>query len=238
MKPASEEFEASYLNGGLAALSLASGCTDVLSFLKLGNLFTSAMTGNTALLAIELAQGKLLGASRGLTALLGFSLGVALAARLNAAWQARLDGRRRFRRLLMLELVFLTAAAALWYTSPDPVQGIAVYTVILLSALSMGIQAVAAGSVVSGINTIVFTSLLVRAVMSITAALSSPREGSRRLAQIRPHLAAFAAYGCGAFLAAILISHHFRALIWMPAAAVVFALGLAELASRLERSKR
>ena len=42
----------------LVFLSLASGCTDVLSFLKLGNVFTSAMTGNTALLAIALGQGQ------------------------------------------------------------------------------------------------------------------------------------------------------------------------------------
>jgi Protein of unknown function (DUF1275) len=36
---------------GLAWLSFASGCTDVLSFLELGDVFTSAMIGNTALLA-------------------------------------------------------------------------------------------------------------------------------------------------------------------------------------------
>src|SRR5437660_11648422 len=64
---------------GLALLSFASGATDVLAFIKLGHLFTSAMTGNTALLAIALGQGHVAAAGRSLTALLGFALGLALA---------------------------------------------------------------------------------------------------------------------------------------------------------------
>jgi Protein of unknown function (DUF1275) len=47
-----------YDNLGLASLSLASGCIDVLSFLKPGDVFTSAMTGNAALLAIAIGQGS------------------------------------------------------------------------------------------------------------------------------------------------------------------------------------
>jgi uncharacterized membrane protein YoaK (UPF0700 family) len=59
MKP-TENSCAAYGRLGLASLSFASGCTDVLTFLKLGNVFTSAMTGNTALLAIELGREILL----------------------------------------------------------------------------------------------------------------------------------------------------------------------------------
>ncbi len=135
----SEESHAGYENLGLAWLSLAAGCTDVLSFLKLGDLFTSAMTGNTALLAIAIGRGQVLAASRSLTALLGFTLGVALATVVYASWHAQQDARRGLRRLLLLELVFLGGCAALWSASPDPVQGGALYAVIVLSALSMGI---------------------------------------------------------------------------------------------------
>ncbi len=56
MKLASEESHAGYKNLGLTWLSLGSGCTDVLSFLKLGDVFTSPMTGNTALLAIAIGR--------------------------------------------------------------------------------------------------------------------------------------------------------------------------------------
>src|ERR671918_41811 len=68
----------------LVFLSLASGCTDVLSFLRLGNVFTSAMTGNTALLAIALGQGQLFAAMRSLMALIGFIIGIAVATALSA----------------------------------------------------------------------------------------------------------------------------------------------------------
>ena len=142
-----------------------------------------------------------------------------------------------FSRLLLLEFVFLTCCAALWSVSADPVEGGTVYAVILLSALSMGIQTVAAGSISSGINTIVFTSALVRIVMSITGALSRAEEESQLLAAIGGHLQAFASYGCGALVAATLVWHLPKALIWVPGAAVLLALGASELAGKLQRSK-
>jgi uncharacterized membrane protein YoaK (UPF0700 family) len=226
-------------NLGLASLSLASGCTDVLSFLELGNLFTSAMTGNTALLAVAIGGGQVLAASRALTALVGFGLGVALATAIEAAWPVPPDPRRGLSRLLLLELFFLIGCAALWSTSPDPILGGALYAVILLSALSMGIQAVGARRInASGINTIVFTSALVRILMSATDALARPASGSASLASIRPHLGTFAAYGCGALLTGTLVAQHLEALIWVPVSAVVLALGFAELSRKLERSPR
>ena len=42
----------------LACLSLVSGCVDVLSFVELRDLFASAMTGNTALLAVAISRGE------------------------------------------------------------------------------------------------------------------------------------------------------------------------------------
>jgi uncharacterized membrane protein YoaK (UPF0700 family) len=42
----------------LALLAFASGTTDVLSFLALSGVFTSAMTGNTALLGLAAGQGQ------------------------------------------------------------------------------------------------------------------------------------------------------------------------------------
>ena len=42
---------------GLALLGFASGCMDALAFFNLGEVFPSAMTGNTALLGLALGQG-------------------------------------------------------------------------------------------------------------------------------------------------------------------------------------
>ena len=53
---ASEESHASYGGVNLAWLSLASGCIDVLSFIELKDLFASAMTGNSALLALAMSK--------------------------------------------------------------------------------------------------------------------------------------------------------------------------------------
>jgi uncharacterized membrane protein YoaK (UPF0700 family) len=75
--PQSDRFSSTDL--GLALLGLASGSTDVMAFLTLGNIFTSAMTGNTALLAIWFGQGRLLSALLSFLALVGFMFGVTVA---------------------------------------------------------------------------------------------------------------------------------------------------------------
>src|SRR5215470_14679194 len=69
---------------GLALLALASGSTDVMAFLTLGDIFTSAMTGNVAFLAIAIGQGQLHSALLTSLALLGFIGGVAAATALYA----------------------------------------------------------------------------------------------------------------------------------------------------------
>jgi hypothetical protein len=129
---------------GLASLSLASGCMDVLSFLKLGYVFTSAMTGNTALLAIAIGHGRLLAAFRSLCALLGFALGVVLATLLYAPWNAEQRARGALTRILLVELVFLGGCATLWSACVEPIPPTVLYAVIALAALSMGMQAVGA----------------------------------------------------------------------------------------------
>jgi uncharacterized membrane protein YoaK (UPF0700 family) len=224
---------------GLAWLSLASGCTDVLSFLKLGDLFASAMTGNSALLAIALARGEMLPASRSLTALVGFMLGASLATAMRLRGREQQNATRRLWSLLLMEVVLLGACAALWSASPDPIQGEALYSVILLLAMSMGVQGVAARHVnVSGISTVVFTSVRISMAMSTTARLvgranpSAPADGARQ------HVSTFAAYLVGAALAAVMVSHALGWLVWVPMAAVLFALFSWELPDRRRRRAR
>ncbi len=222
---------------GLACLSLASGCIDVLSFLKLGDLFASAMTGNTALLAIALARGEMLPASRSLTALLGFMLGASLATLMHVPGRAQQNTPRRLRTLLLLEIVLLGGCAALWSVSPDPIQGAALYSVILLSAVSMGIQGVAARQInVSGISTIVFTSVLISMVMSITAKLADHDNPSGLPPSTKAHIGTFAAYLGGAALAAIMVSRQLGWLVWIPMAAVLLSLCCLEFPYQRQRS--
>ena len=224
---------------GLAWLSLASGCTDVLSFLKLGDLFASAMTGNSALLAIALARGEMLPASRSLTALVGFMLGASLATAMRLVGRERQNATRSLRSLLLMEIVLLAGCAALWSASPDPIQGEALYCVVLLLAVSMGVQGVAARHVnVSGISTVVFTSVLISMAMSITTRLVGRANPSAPAAETRQPVSTFAAYLVGAALAAVMVSHALGWLLWVPMAAVLFALFCWELPDRRQRGAR
>lgn len=237
--PAAGTKLAVYADLGLGLLSAGAGCTDVLAFLKLGGLFTSAMTGNTALLAIALGSGHLLAATRSLSAFLAFSLGVMLATAIAALSRQGEENRRRvLRRLLSLEFVLLVCCAGLWSANSESVQGGLLYTIIALSALSMGVQAVAARtSNASGINTIVFTTNLVNILMSATHALARLPAAGKQPARAGSHLHAFVAYAGGAVLAAFLVLHWTEVAIWIPVAAVPLALGCFELAGRLAALK-
>jgi uncharacterized membrane protein YoaK (UPF0700 family) len=85
---------------------------------------------------------------------------------------------------------------------------------------------------VSGISSVVFTSVLISMAMAITIRLvgaanpSAPASGTRR------HVSTFAAYLVGAALAAVMVSHALGWLLWVPMAAVLLALFCWELPYR------
>jgi uncharacterized membrane protein YoaK (UPF0700 family) len=134
---------------------------------------------------------------------------------------------------LPLELTFLISCTTLWSFTPHSVHGVLRYAIIALSALSMGIQAIAArASNSSGINTIVFTTNLVNILITATRALAHLQPQGNWSARSTYHAQAFVAYGAGAVLAAFLLHHGF--VIWIPAAAVLLAFGSFELARGVE----
>jgi uncharacterized membrane protein YoaK (UPF0700 family) len=231
-----EEKLSRYDDLGLVLLSGGAGCADVLAFLKLGDLFTSAMTGNTALLAIAVGRGHLLAASRSFCALAGFALGIVLATAITSPGHGqREDRRRNLRRLLPLELIFLVSCTTLWSLTSHSVHGVLRYAIIALSALSMGIQAIAArASNSSGINTIVFTTNFVNILVIATRALAHLQPQWNSLARSTYLAQAFVAYGAGAVLAAFLVNRGYGFAIWIPIAAVLLAFGSFELARGLE----
>ena len=59
------------------ALTFASGATDVASFTRLGDVFTSVMTGNIVLLGLAVARESLTLASHTLVSICGYITGVA-----------------------------------------------------------------------------------------------------------------------------------------------------------------
>ena len=204
----------------LLCLSFAAGATDVLSFLGFGGVFTSAMTGNTALLVIAIGRGHALAAAHSLTALFGFVLG-ALMGQVLVPPDERAATREAVRRLLIVELGAVTACAALW-TATERTADAVLYPVILLSAIGMGVQGVAARLANSAaINTIVFTSVLIRIVTALADRLMARPQS--RAAPIAPHLECFAAYALGGLLAGVLSLADATALAWLPVLAVIAA---------------
>jgi uncharacterized membrane protein YoaK (UPF0700 family) len=221
-----------YEEVSLASLSFGSGCIDVLSFLGLGGVFTSAMTGNTALLAIAAGQGRGQAAYRSLCSLLGFSLGVMLATLLSPPRSTYQATWRSVTRILMFELVVIGGCALLWTHSPRPLEGNALYSIIALASVSMGIQAVGARSITStGISSVVFTTGLVQIVMAATRRIVG-RGSVVHAPSAHGHLLTFAVYGFGALVTALLIARYLGVLIWSPVVTVLVALGACVLAGQ------
>jgi uncharacterized membrane protein YoaK (UPF0700 family) len=229
--PDHKTFEAT--DPALALLALASGSTDVMAFLNLGNTFTSAMTGNMALLAIAVGQGRLISALLSFLALFGFVFGVALATVIYDPRRA--PERRVLRPLFALEIACLGGFVAASYFVDRSAESFGLDILILLSAIAMGIQGVIARHInAPGINTIVFTSTLVAIIVSITGALTKPAVHlPLRINTVR-QIGIFLAYGLGGLCAAFVVWRVVGVVQWLPLVAVIGAVACCELA-RLER---
>ena len=90
---------------GLALLGFASGSMDALAFFNLGEVFPSAMTGNTALLGLALGQGHVIAASRPFVAFAGFLAGAIAAAASVDLWLNKLPKPRAVCWLLAADLL-------------------------------------------------------------------------------------------------------------------------------------
>jgi uncharacterized membrane protein YoaK (UPF0700 family) len=220
---------------GLALLGMASGSTDVMAFLTLGNIFTSAMTGNMALLAIAVGQAQLVSALLSFLALLGFVFGVVIATAIYDP--GKTSARTVLRPLFVLEIACLGAFSAGWYFVDHSVESFGLDLLILLSATAMGVQGVAARHInAPGINTIVFTSTLVTIVMSVTGALARPSLHPPVRINTARQIGIFLAYALGGLLAAILIWHGAGIIPWVPLLTVAGAVGCFELMERAAAS--
>ncbi len=156
----------------VGALAFAAGSADAFAFHRFHDVFTSAMTGNTALLGIALGHGHLIAASRSLAALAGFSAGATLGTFL-ADLGTKASGAARLRRLLVLELLLLLLVALGWALAPHPLFHAPLYGLILIGAMAMGLQSVAARTIdLPGIPTVVFTTTLTMIMMGLTRAVT------------------------------------------------------------------
>ena len=219
------------LSFAVALLSFTAGMIDGASFLSLGHVFTSAMSGNTIVFGLAVGGGDLLAGTRSLTAFAGFVAGLVVGSLIAEA----LPPKPRVLVMLTLETIVLTAFGALWISVGSTEPAI-VYVLIGMSALAMGLQANAARSLhVLGVNTVVFTSTL----GSIVQGLVGRGAADEAVPPVARPTAAFTFYLAGALL--IGVAHHAAPLglsmartSALPAVAVIFALGALALRSKAD----
>lgn len=204
----------------LGLLACAASATDVIAFLRLHQVFTSAMTGNTALLGMALGQGRLTAALLSLLALAGYIAGAAL-----AALVLRHDAHHELRDILGLEALVLLGITLLWWSRGFPASGPLLQLSVAASALAMGLQSVAARKIpVDGVPTVVFTSTLTSLVMTFMQVGVRGRPGS--LFPARRQALAFGIYAGAAVLTGALLHWRDPVAAAVPLCAVLAALGL------------
>lgn len=230
----------------LLLMSFVSGWMDILSYRQLGEVFTSAMTGNAALLGWELGRGDFPATIRNLAALAGFLVGVGLGETILRRRRTEPGWSRVVTWVVLVEEGLLVGFAALWHFGAGASSDRLRYGLIVLSALAMGTQSAAARSVgVPGVTTTYFTgtltSIVARALGGAPACAPAPS-----LSGIRWPSFAFLAYIGGAAVAgllqrtpgALLTAAPAIGLPALPAAVVALVLLLAFLDHRIRRGQR
>jgi uncharacterized membrane protein YoaK (UPF0700 family) len=206
----------------LTSLSLAAGCVDAVGYLGLGQVFVANMTGNTVLLGLAIGQANVRGVLHAGTALAGFVLGVAAGAAIVERDPERTSWTPTVTAALGLECVILVAFAAGWLLDGSEPSSVAVYLLIALAALAMGVQSAAVRRLqVADVSTTyitgTLTSLTARTVRWLRSA--SPERAEDRIILTEPSerglpLTAdvWLAYGVGAIIGGA------AELLWEPAA--------------------
>ncbi|MBX8636301.1 MAG: DUF1275 family protein [Thermoplasmata archaeon] len=154
----------------LYALTFVAGSMDAISFIGLGQVFTANMTGNTVLMAIAVGSGKFLAASRSVVALLGFAAGAMLAGRMVDPGRHKILWSKSVTRVLFVEFAIAVVFALAWFFNHGSDNQLDIQGLIVLSALSMGLQSGAARRLsVSGVSTVVVTSMLTSLMAELAA---------------------------------------------------------------------
>ena len=214
----------------LLGLTGAAGALDVLSFVHLGKVFTSFMSGNVLFLGLGAggADGGLV--IRAAVALAAFVAGAAGGARIVGTHLAP-GARGRERAALAVESALLVAFAGLWLAVGTPDHDPVVRTLLLaLAAGAMGIQ----GALVLALK----IPNVLTVALTATVAYLGQRAGTRSLAKPRdPELpstgllvAFVVTYVTCAFVVAVLPSS--PALSLAPLAALLVALAFDRQAAR------
>jgi uncharacterized membrane protein YoaK (UPF0700 family) len=170
------------------ALTFGSGANDVTSFTRLGDVFTSVMTGNIVLLGLSLAEKSVSLASHTVTSIAGYIAGVAGATWVSHGFKARGGGRPADEEgdrasvlpghvswVLFAELLLLAGFAAGWEATGSRPDGWAQFVLLAVLAAAMGMQSAAVNEM--GL-TAVSTTFLTGTLTGLVSSLVSPGQGT------------------------------------------------------------
>jgi len=200
-------------DGMLLVLAWAAGLMDAVAYLGLG-VFTTMMTGNTALLAFAMARGELVPTVRAGLALAAFSAGAAVGALIAGRRRSSGEWPSVVTEALACEGILLGVLTIAWHVA-GPTRGTGTTgLLILLSGLAMGVQAAAVRYLgVPGVSTTYITSTLT----SLSAELvgwTRSRDG-RHGQRVRLLAAVFITYGLGALVGGVLQSRASTLVLWL-----------------------
>jgi uncharacterized membrane protein YoaK (UPF0700 family) len=199
---------------------------DVISFAWFGGVFASAMTGNLAFLGLYLARFSFISALSSGLALVGFVAGAAIGTPLTRE-------RKQHAALAMLlacEAFLLAAAAAVWFTTFHQAATASSGSLILLFAVSMGLQSVVGKRVnLANIPTVVLTSTLTNIVIAATAMMVTKAYAVSK--DTRRQCASFLLYFLGAFCAGCCVLLKLQTIVFLPVIIVgsTLSMGLTRL---------
>jgi uncharacterized membrane protein YoaK (UPF0700 family) len=183
----------------LLAMTLVTGLVDAFSYLVLGHVFVANMTGNVVLLgfAIAGAPGFSIPASGG--AILSFGLGALVGGKIST--QIEQHRGRLLSTAVGIQTVFFVIAVVLAALSDDRVTAAYRYPLIVVLAVSMGIQNAAARKLaVPDLTTTVLT-------MTITGIAADSEAAGGKGSKVGRRATAVAAMLVGALVGADLVIH-------------------------------
>jgi uncharacterized membrane protein YoaK (UPF0700 family) len=222
------------------ALTFGSGANDVASFTRLGDVFTSVMTGNIVLLGLSLAERSVSLASHTVVSIAGYIAGVAGGTWVSHGFKVHggrpadeEDDQARVSVLpghvswaLFAELVLLAGFAAGWEVTGSRPAGWAQFVLLAVLAAAMGVQASAVNEMgMANVSTTFLTGTLTGLVSSLVSPGQDTPHGLRRFGVL-------IGLAAGAGLCGLLLATAAAVVPVLPLAALITALVLSAVPLR------
>lgn len=152
-------------------LTLGSGAMDAIGFSRLGDVFTSVMTGNLVLLGLSFGRGDASVALHIGAAFVAFVLGVLLAGRMAHRTRDERLWPPGVTRTLVLQLAVVTAFVVGWELAHADPQGHAQVALLAAAAFAMGLQSGAVVAIgIPGLSTTYITGTLTGLLTTVASA--------------------------------------------------------------------